>query len=76
MVKRFNGPIEDVLKSHHFRSGEELEAALDRYVWHYNKQLPQSAFGSKPPLQAMKEWHKLKPKLFNKQPYYLLGCDR
>jgi hypothetical protein len=41
----------------------------------YNQQLPQSALGSKSPLQAMKDWHKLKPKLFRKQPYYLPGCD-
>jgi len=27
-------------------------------------------------LQAMKEWHKLKPQLFRKQPYYLPGSDR
>jgi transposase InsO family protein len=33
MVERFNGRIEDVLQSHHFRSGEELEATLHRYVW-------------------------------------------
>ncbi len=39
-------------------------------------QLPQSALGSKTPLQAMKEWHKLQPELFKKQPYYLTGCDR
>jgi len=26
-------------------------------------------------LQAMKDWHKLKPELFKKQPYYLPGCD-
>jgi hypothetical protein len=31
--------------------------------------------GSKTPLQAMKDWHKLKPELFKKQPYYLPGCD-
>jgi len=31
--------------------------------------------GSKAPLQAMKDWHKLKPELFKKQPYYLPGCD-
>ena len=76
MVERFNGRIEEVLQSHHFRSGEELEATLHRYVWLYNQQLPQSALGSKPPLQAMKDWHKLKPELFKKQPYYLPGCDR
>ena len=27
-TERFNGCIEDVLQSHHFRSGEELEATL------------------------------------------------
>jgi transposase InsO family protein len=75
MVERFNGRIEDVLQSHHFRSGEELETTLHRYVWLYNQQLPQSALGSKSPLQAMKDWHKLKPDLFKKQPYYLPGCD-
>jgi hypothetical protein len=31
--------------------------------------------GSKTPLQAMKDWHKLKPELFKKQPYYRPGCD-
>jgi transposase InsO family protein len=75
MVERFNGRIEDVLQSHHFQSGEELEATLHRYVWLYNQQLPQSALGSKTPLQAMKDWHKLKPELFKKQPYYRPGCD-
>ncbi len=75
MVERFNGRIEEVLQSHHFRSGEELETTLHRYVWLYNQQLPQSALGSKTPLQAMKDWHKLKPELFKKQPYYLPGCD-
>jgi transposase InsO family protein len=75
MVERFNGRIEEVLQSHHFRSGEELETTLHRYVLLYNQQLPQSALGSKTPLQAMKDWHKLKPELFKKQPYYLPGCD-
>ncbi len=41
----------------------------------YNAQLPQSALDSKTPLQAMKDWHKLKPELFRKNPYYLTGCD-
>jgi len=75
MVERFNGRIEDVLQSHHFRSGEELEATLHRYVWLYNQQLPQSALASTTPLQALKDWHKLKPELFKKQPYYRPGCD-
>ncbi|MEI4235176.1 integrase core domain-containing protein, partial [Roseovarius sp. D22-M7] len=75
MVERFNGRIEDVLQSHHFRSGEELETTLHRYVWLYNQQLPQSALGSKTPLRAMKDWHKLKPELFKKKPCHLPGCD-
>jgi transposase InsO family protein len=75
MVERFNGRIEDVLQSHHFQSGEELKATLLRYVRLYNQQLPQSALRSRTPLQAMKDWHKLKPKLFKKRPYHLTGCD-
>ena len=75
MVERFNGRIEEVLQSHHFRSGEELETTLHRYVALYNQQLPQSALGSRTPLQVMKDWHKLKPDLFRKQPYFLAGCD-
>jgi hypothetical protein len=30
---------------------------------------------SKAPLQAMKDWHKLRTEMFRKQPYYLAGCD-
>lgn len=40
-----------------------------------NPQLPQSALGSKTPLQAMQDWQKLKPELFGEQPYFLAGCD-
>jgi transposase InsO family protein len=57
MVERFNGRIEEVLQSHHVRSGEDLETTLHRYVRLYNQQLPQSALGSKTPLQAIKDWH-------------------
>ena len=47
MVERFNGRIEEVLQSHHFPSGEDLETTLHRDVLLYNQQLPQSALGSK-----------------------------
>ena len=40
-----------------------------------NTQVPQAALKSRSPLQAMKDWHKLKPKLFRKKPYILAGCD-
>jgi transposase InsO family protein len=75
MVERFNARIEEVLQSHHFRSGEELETTLHRYVLLYNRQPPQSALGSKTPLRAMKGWRKLKPELFRKQPHHLPRCD-
>ena len=75
MVERFNGRIEDVLQSHRFKNGEDLEQTILRYVALYNSQLPQSALASRTPLQAMKDWHKLRPELFKKQPYYLTGCD-
>jgi transposase InsO family protein len=75
MVERFNGRIEDVLQSHYFRSGEDPNATMHRYVLLYNQQLPQSVLQSRTPLQAMKDWHKLKPELFKKNPYYLTGGD-
>ncbi|MBC6403983.1 MAG: transposase family protein, partial [Hyphomonadaceae bacterium] len=74
-VERFNGRIGDMLQSHHFRSGEEMEATLERYVRLYNRQLPQSALGNKTPLQAMKEGYRINPQLFMRKPYYLAGCD-
>ena len=75
MVERFNRCIDEVLQSHHFRSSEELETTLHRCVWLYNQQLPQSALGSKPPLQTTKQWHKLQPERVKKQSCYLTGCD-
>ena len=64
MLERFNGWIEDVLQSHRFQSGEDLEQTILRYVTLYNSQLPQSALATRTPLQAMKDWHKLRPELF------------
>ena len=75
MLERLNGRIEEVLQNHPFRSGEDLETTLHRYVWLYNQQLPQSALASKTPLQAMKEWHRFETEIFKKRPYYLPGCD-
>lgn len=41
----------------------------------YNQTLPYSALASRPPLQAMKDWHTPRSELFKKQPRYLTGCD-
>jgi hypothetical protein len=75
MVERFNGRIEAVLQGHQVRSGKVPETTQHRSVRLCNRQLPQSALGSTSPLQAMKDWHKLKPQQFRKQPCHLPGCD-
>ena len=75
MVERFNGRIADVLKSHRFHSGLDLEQTLLRCVALYNHQLPQSALKSRTPMQAMKNWYAERPELFVKRPYDLPGCE-
>jgi transposase InsO family protein len=55
MVERFNGRIEAVLQGNHIRPGKDMETTLYRTVRLTNQQLPQSALGSKTPLQAMKD---------------------
>jgi len=67
MVERFNGRIADILRTHHFHSGEELEATILRYVWLYNHQLPQKALGHVSPIQAMIQWQRSHPELFNRR---------
>ncbi len=67
LVERFNGRIEDVLQSHHFRSGEDLEQTILRYVRLYNGQLPQSVLKGRTPLDALKEWQRQRPELFRKR---------
>jgi transposase InsO family protein len=75
MVERFNGRIADILKTHRFVSGQDLETTLTRYVWLYNHHLPQKALGHRAPMQAMKQWYADKPELFNKSPRNRPGPD-
>ncbi|MBC6404017.1 MAG: hypothetical protein GDA39_08385 [Hyphomonadaceae bacterium] len=70
-VKRFNGRIGDVLQSHHFRSGKEIEATLQRYIWLYSQQLPQAAPGNNP-LAGHKRTVQNKPAAVHKTP--MLPC--
>lgn len=51
MDERFSGRISDVLKTNRFDSALDLEQTLMRYVHLYKTQLPQSALGSKTPMQ-------------------------
>ena len=75
LVERFNGRIEDVLQSHHFHSGEELEQTILRYVRLYNSQLPQSVLNGRTPIDALKDWQRQRPELFRKRVYNHAGCD-
>ena len=75
MVERFNGRIGDVLNTHHFNSGQELEETILRYVQLYNHNLPQSNLQSRSPFQAMKDWYDTHPHLFTKRPYNRPGHD-
>jgi transposase InsO family protein len=73
--QRFNGRISDILRTHHFHSGEELEATILRYVWLYNHHLPQKALGHVSPIQAMKQWQQAHPELFNRRVINQPGHD-
>ena len=75
LVERFNGRIEDVLQSHHFRSGEDLEQTILRYVRLCNGQLPQSVLKGRTPIDALKDWQRHRPELFRNRPYNHPGCD-
>ena len=67
---------EDVLQSHRFRSGEDLEKTILRHVRLYNGQFLQSVLKGQTPMGALKDWHREKPELFKKRPYNHPGCDR
>jgi len=68
MVARFNGRIEDVRQSHNFRSGEDLERTILRYVQLCNGRLPQSVPKGRPLIDALKDRHRDKPRPFKKRP--------
>ena len=75
MVEPFNGWIEDVPQSHRFRSGEDLEQTILRYVRLYIGQLPQLVLKGRTPIATLKDWHRQRPNLFKKRPYNHTGCD-
>ena len=66
MVERFNGRLEQVLRTHHFRSAEELSKTLHRYVWLYNEHLIQKNLDHLAPIAAMRRWRQTHPWLFKK----------
>jgi len=56
-------------------SALDLKQTLMRYVHLDNSDMPQSATGSRTPMQAMKDWHKFLPHLFVSAPRNLAGRD-
>jgi transposase InsO family protein len=50
MVARFNGRIDDVLKTSRFDSAHNLAQITMRYVARYNIQWPKSVLGSRTPM--------------------------
>ena len=75
MVERFNGRIADLLRTHHFRSRDDLEQTLHRYVTLYNHHLPQQALNAQTPAQALHSWHQSHPELFHRRPSNRPGRD-
>ena len=76
MLERFNDRIADALKTHRFSSHENMAQTLLRYVTLYNHHpMPQSVLKSKTSLQAIEEWHRTHPHLFDKSPYDRPRCD-
>ncbi len=75
MVERFNGRIADILTTHHFNSAEDLQTTPHRYVELYNNQFPQSALHGLTPAQAMENWYRNQPELFQHKPDYRPGLD-
>lgn len=75
MVERFNGRISDILATTRFRSREDLQATIERYVKLYNEHLPQRALKHTTPLQALRAWRKERPELFVRKPKNQSGLD-
>ena len=68
IFERFNRKIEEVLQSHHYRSGSDLVTAPHRYFLLYNQQLPPSALANRSFLRTMKDWFDVKPAPLKKWP--------
>jgi transposase InsO family protein len=75
MVERFNGRISDILATTGFRSREDLQTTIERYVKLYNEHLPQKALGHMTPLKAMRAWRDRKPELFVRRTKNQTGLD-
>ncbi|BAU58094.1 mobile element protein [Halorhodospira halochloris] len=75
-MERFNGRVNEILRTTHFDSAADLDSML----WHdrrlYNHHIPQRALGHITPVQKLKRWYEEHPELFRKLVYDQSGLDR
>ena len=56
MVKRYNGRISHILKTHHFDSSLDMERTLKHYVYLYNYHFHQDSLGCIAPREPRKTY--------------------
>ena len=63
------------LATTHFDASRDLQETLYPYQKIYNYHVPQKNIGHITPIQALKDWHKKQPELFQKKISDLSGLD-
>lgn len=76
MVERCKGRISQVIKPTRFALAAQRQATLMNYVKICNHHIPQRAFEHLSPVQALKNWYEIKPKVFKKKFYIQADLDR
>ncbi len=74
-VERFNGRIQDLPLSHHFRSGEDLKQFILRHLRLCNGQPPQFVLTRRTPIDALKDRQRHRAQLFGQRAPDRAGCD-
>jgi len=72
-VKRFDGPVSEIVGQTLFGSAAELESTLHNYLKIYNNSIPQRVLEHQTAIQVLKKWHDRKPELLVKRVYNQAG---
>jgi len=64
---RFNGRLEQVLRTNRFNSVHDLETKLHRFAWLYNEHLLQRVLDLNTPIQTLQKWQATHPDLVSKR---------
>jgi transposase InsO family protein len=75
MVERFNGRISEIVKQTRFQSAAQLHSTLNHYLSTYNHHIPQRALRHLSPIEALQDWYKKQPEIFNRNVYKRAGLD-